>query len=95
LEEADSKGEEGKFFVWKLDEIREVLSDQADELMAACGVTRHGNFEGTDILEFAGDLGQRPALAEAPWQAVRSVGEACAPQPRREGSDVAERADPG
>ena len=41
--------------------------------MAAYGVTRHGNastgsahgFEGANILEFVGDLDQRPALAEA------------------------------
>jgi uncharacterized protein YyaL (SSP411 family) len=33
--------------------------------MAAYAVTRHGNFEGKNILEFVGDLEQRPALAEA------------------------------
>jgi uncharacterized protein YyaL (SSP411 family) len=41
--------------------------------MAAYGITRHGNaatgsargFEGKNILEFVGDLDQRPALAEA------------------------------
>jgi uncharacterized protein YyaL (SSP411 family) len=33
--------------------------------MAAYGVTRPGNFEGKNILEFVGDLEQRPALAEA------------------------------
>ena len=33
--------------------------------MAAYGVTRHGNFEGKNILEFVGDMDQRPALAEA------------------------------
>jgi hypothetical protein len=33
--------------------------------MAAYGVTRDGNFEGRNILEFVGDMEQRPALAEA------------------------------
>jgi uncharacterized protein YyaL (SSP411 family) len=33
--------------------------------MAAYGVTRHGNFEGKNILEFVGDIDQRPALSEA------------------------------
>jgi uncharacterized protein YyaL (SSP411 family) len=33
--------------------------------MAAYGATRHGNFEGKNILEFVGDAEQRPALAEA------------------------------
>jgi uncharacterized protein YyaL (SSP411 family) len=64
-QDADSKGEEGKFFVWMPDEIREVLGDAADAFMAAYGVTRHGNFEGKNILEFIGDLDQRPALAGA------------------------------
>ncbi|MCL7454833.1 MAG: thioredoxin domain-containing protein [Anaerolineae bacterium] len=64
-QDADSEGEEGKFFVWTPDEIREVLGDDADEFIAAYSVTRHGNFEGKNILEFVGDMEQRPALAEA------------------------------
>jgi hypothetical protein len=72
-QDADSEGKEGKFFVWTLDEIREVLGGEAEELMAAYGVTRHGNastgsahgFEGKNILEFVGDIDQRPSLAEA------------------------------
>jgi len=64
-QDADSEGEEGKFFVWTPDEIRDVLGDEADAFMAAYGVTHQGNFEGKNILEFVGDLEQRPALAEA------------------------------
>jgi uncharacterized protein YyaL (SSP411 family) len=64
-QDADSEGEEGKFFVWTPDEIREVLGDDADAFMAAYGVTRHGNFEGKNILEFVGDMVERPALAES------------------------------
>ncbi len=64
-QDADSEGEEGKFFVWTPDEIREVLGDEADAFMAAYSVTRHGNFEGKNILEFVGDLDLRPALADA------------------------------
>jgi uncharacterized protein YyaL (SSP411 family) len=64
-QDADSEGEEGKFFVWTPDEIRSGLGDEADAVMAAYGVTRHGNFEGKSILEFVGDMNQRPALAEA------------------------------
>ena len=63
-QDADSEGEEGKFFVWIPDEIREVLGDESEAFMAAYGVTRHGNFEGKNILEFVGDMEQRPALAE-------------------------------
>jgi uncharacterized protein YyaL (SSP411 family) len=72
-QDADSEGEEGKFFVWTPDEIRDVLGDDAEAFMAAYGVTRHGNastgsahgFEGKNILEFVGDLDQRSALAVA------------------------------
>jgi hypothetical protein len=64
-QDADSEGEEGKFLVWTPDEIREVLGDESEAFMAAYGVTHHGNFEGKNILEFVGDMNQRPALAEA------------------------------
>jgi uncharacterized protein len=64
-QDADSEGEEGKFFVWTPDEIRAVLGSDADEFMAAYGVTSHANFEGKNILEFVGELDQRPTLAEA------------------------------
>ncbi len=64
-QDADSEGEEGKFFVWTPDEIREILGGEADAFMAAYGVTQHGNFEGKNILEFVGDMDQRPSLAEA------------------------------
>jgi len=64
-QDADSEGEEGKFFVWTPEEVREVLGEEADAFMAAYGVTRHGNFEGKNILEFVGNMEQRPALAEA------------------------------
>jgi uncharacterized protein YyaL (SSP411 family) len=64
-QDADSEGEEGKFFVWTPDEVREVLDEEADAFMAAYGVTHHDNFEGKNILEFVSDLDQRPSLAEA------------------------------
>jgi hypothetical protein len=64
-QDADSEGEEGKFFVWASDEIREVLGDEAGAFMAAYGVERGGNWEGKSILEFVGDMDQRAALAEA------------------------------
>jgi uncharacterized protein YyaL (SSP411 family) len=64
-QDADSEGEEGKFFLWTPDEIRAVLGDEADALMDAYGVTARGNFEGKNILDFVGDLDQRPALAES------------------------------
>jgi hypothetical protein len=52
-QDADSEGEEGKFFVWTPDEIREVLGGDADFFADAYGVNERGNFEGKNILHVA------------------------------------------
>ncbi len=49
--DADSEGEEGKFYVWTLDEIREVLGDDAEFFEAAYGVSERGNWEGKTVLQ--------------------------------------------
>jgi len=64
-QDADSEGQEGKFFIWTLAEVRDLLGTEADTFMAAYGVTAGGNFEGRNILQFVGDLEQRPVLAGA------------------------------
>ena len=48
--DADSEGEEGKFFVWTPDEIQAVLGDEAGIFGGFFGVTDKGNFEGSNIL---------------------------------------------
>jgi uncharacterized protein YyaL (SSP411 family) len=49
--DADSEGEEGKFFVWTPAELEEVLGhDRARAVSAYYGVTARGNFEGHNIL---------------------------------------------
>ncbi len=48
--DADSEGEEGKFYVWSLNEIRELLKDDSDFFEAAYGITANGNWEGKTIL---------------------------------------------
>ncbi len=50
-EDADSEGEEGKFFVWRPDEITGFLGEQDGALFCEYyGVTEAGNFEGHSIL---------------------------------------------
>jgi uncharacterized protein YyaL (SSP411 family) len=54
-QDADSEGEEGKFFVWSIDEIRELLGDEAILFNDVYGVSARGNFEGRNILHVARD----------------------------------------
>ena len=51
--DADSEGEEGKFYVWTLEEIQEIITDPQETIffLAAYGVTQGGNFEGKNILQ--------------------------------------------
>ncbi|MGH2743940.1 MAG: thioredoxin domain-containing protein [Thermoleophilaceae bacterium] len=49
--DADSEGEEGRFYVWTVDELRAALEGDpdADEAIAWFGATDRGNFEGRNI----------------------------------------------
>jgi hypothetical protein len=53
--DADSEGEEGKFYVWAQDEIREVLRGDYEFFEAAYGITAKGNWEGKIVLQRALD----------------------------------------
>jgi len=69
-EDADSEGEEGRFYVWTEDEVRAVLGGQADAALEWYGfrAAPGGNFEhGTTILNRLHAVGQlaRPAEIEA------------------------------
>ncbi|MFB5628945.1 MAG: thioredoxin domain-containing protein, partial [Nitrosarchaeum sp.] len=48
--DADSEGIEGKFYVWKKSEIKEILGDDADLFCLYYDVTDGGNWEGNSIL---------------------------------------------
>ena len=66
-EDADSEGVEGKFYVWDFEEFQSVAPDAAGYY----GVSRAGNWEGSNILVATGD--QPPAQARGDLLAVRSA----------------------
>jgi uncharacterized protein len=64
--DADSEGEEGKFYVWSLAEIEEVLGpEDAKSFAEVYDVTPEGNFEGHTILNRINSLELRDAATEA------------------------------
>jgi len=78
--DADSEGEEGRFYVWTPEQIREMLGEESErpnrikfpteqvgDLMRFFGVTEQGNFEGKNVLHLAGgaNAAEPAGLAEA------------------------------
>jgi uncharacterized protein YyaL (SSP411 family) len=62
--DADSEGVEGRFYVWTLAQLQELLGDEAEEAVEWLSVSEQGNFEdphhpepGLNVLQ---DLGPRP-----------------------------------
>ena len=78
-EDADSEGEEGKFYVWTPGEIRGIVGDPDDARLAErfWGVTEGGNFEGKNILhvprspeEVGAEFGLSPAEV---WERISKI----------------------
>jgi uncharacterized protein YyaL (SSP411 family) len=68
-EDADSEGEEGRFYVWRAQEISATLvePEAAEAAIEWYGVTAAGNFEGANILHrpVRGDLVRPPTVERA------------------------------
>ena len=80
-EDADSEGEEGRFYAWTRAQVMQALGEQAGARFAhRYGVSEHGNFEhGTTVLheahtlaETAGAFGLTEAAAEAALAEARA-----------------------
>ncbi|MFC0775932.1 thioredoxin domain-containing protein [Terrimonas alba] len=48
--DADSEGEEGKFYVWSKTEVEQILGEKADIFCRFYNITQDGNWEGKNIL---------------------------------------------
>jgi uncharacterized protein YyaL (SSP411 family) len=85
--DADSEGEEGKFYVWTPEQIRTVLespdpdpgrirysAQETDNLIRYYGVTEQGNFEGSNVLHIAGGAEATPpeGLFEMRWGLLKA-----------------------
>ena len=86
-EDADSEGREGKFYLWTVDEVREVLGpDEAAFVIETFNMTPEGNFEdeatrqktGENILylkkpldEIAAERGESAEAVRGRWEAAR------------------------
>ena len=63
--DADSEGEEGRFYVWTLDEVREATGADYEVAVARWGFTAEGNFEGRNIPIHASAGQDEAAVARA------------------------------
>jgi uncharacterized protein YyaL (SSP411 family) len=85
-EDADSEGEEGKYYVWSVDELGALLGDDADFVVETFGAQTQGNWQeegsghrsGSNILylqkpltEVAGALGKNEDSINQRWEAAR------------------------
>ena len=70
--DADSEGEEGKYFVWSPDEVAAVVGDDGADLVCRhWGITTQGNFEGRSIAHIAQEI---PDVARVVGRSAEQVG---------------------
>ena len=48
--DADSEGTEGKYYIWKFDELKNILNDDLELFKKKYLISKDGNFEGSNIL---------------------------------------------
>jgi uncharacterized protein YyaL (SSP411 family) len=73
-QDADSEGEEGKFFAWSRNEILEALGEPEGTLFAArYGVQDSGNFEGKNVLHVARSVADAAAEAAVDPQQAETL----------------------
>ncbi len=71
--DADSEGEEGKYYVWDAAEIDRLLGPAAAKFRLAYGVTERGNWEGRTVLNRLHQPGLMPPEKEAELRASADI----------------------
>src|SRR5690606_6135521 len=71
-QDADSEGEEGRFFVWREDELVAAAGEDADLARAHFGVSAAGNFEGRNVLTLAKTAEELAAETGRPVEELRA-----------------------
>lgn len=72
--DADSEGEEGRFYVWTKAEVEALLSPiEADWVSLHFGISAEGNFEGNAVLQIARPVDELAAALGEPTESLRRV----------------------
>ena len=89
-EDADSEGEEGRFYTWSKDEVDQVGGAAAADWY---GATAAGNWEGKNVLWRPGHGEPRPPARDrtGPGRLLAQPGQAAPPRPGRQGAHRVER----
>ncbi len=73
-QDADSEGEEGKFFLWTPEQVKSILDEKEAEIFCRhFDVTPGGNFEGKSILNVKLDLDTAAAAAQMDTDSFRAI----------------------
>ncbi len=78
--DADSEGEEGKFYVWSLEEVRDVLGADADLVADIYDVSARGNWEGVNVLRRLKDLDVLAYQHDESTPEIQSAGDRALPR---------------
>jgi len=71
--DADSEGEEGRFYVWDAEEVDQLLGEDAPAFRLAYGVTDSGNWEGRNVLHRLHEPGLPPQATAAALERSRRL----------------------
>jgi uncharacterized protein YyaL (SSP411 family) len=66
--DADSEGEEGKFYIWRKNEISEILGEESGAFCDYYDVSERGNWEGKNILRVRNPDIKIPKEKEQEWK---------------------------